>query len=69
MKLKMPHKVVRRCQKKLNCTDTWHRHQKAEFMRCKAFNLQLFGYYLYKFQWKPINFQFWGHFSESWACC
>lgn len=33
MKLSTPHKVVRHCQKELNCTDMWHRHQQAEFIR------------------------------------
>lgn len=50
MKLNTPHRVARHCQKELNCTDVWHRHQKAEFMTRKAFNLQLFVYYLFKFQ-------------------
>lgn len=58
MKLNTPHRAVRHCQEELKCTDEWHRHQKAEFMTPKAFNLQLFAYYLFKFQCKPINFQF-----------
>lgn len=67
MKLNTPHRVVRHCQKELNCTDVQHRHQKAEFMTHKVFNLQCFAYYPFRFQWKPISFQFWGHFSEGWT--